>query len=171
MAETRKITIEIVQTSQANNDKPEQTKEETEETQKASNEGKILLKSFILNQSYQTAKRLIVQSVDASVNNYVSLTEDYMAENVYNNTKTTISKITSGAMSIIGGATAGFQVGGVYGAIIGGTIGAVGWGVSEYINYQSRMGAYYRTLNASKIEKDYMQRRSGLYDDGKGTLN
>lgn len=170
MAETRKITIEII-TKSENGTTPQQPDNEPEEKEKASSEGKTLLKSFILNQSYQTAKKLIVQSVDASVNNYISLTEDYMAENTYNKVKTTVSKITSAGSMIVGGAVAGGQVGGFVGAIIGGTIGAIGWGVSEYINYQARMGAYYRTLNASNIEKDYMRRRSGLYDDGKGTLN
>lgn len=169
MAEMRKITIEIIQKNEQEQPKP--TPQEDETQKEKSSEGKTLLKSVILNQSYQTAKRLIVQSVEASVNNYISLSEDYFAENTYNKVKTTISKVTSASSSILGGAIAGGQVGGWVGAIVGGTIGAIGWGVSEYINYQARMGAYYRTLNASNIEKDYMRRRSGLYDDGKGTLN
>ena len=172
MAETRKITIEII-TKEGSDTTPKPVgvqPENTESKEKASSEGKMLLKSVILNQGYNTAKRLIVQGVEANINNYLALSEDYMAENTYNLVKTTISKATGFTSSIISGATAG-SVGGVAGAVVGGIIGGVGYGVSEVIGYQSRMSGYYRALNSSAIEKDYFSRKSGLYDNGKGTEN
>ncbi len=168
MAETRKITIEIIQKSEEGQPKP--TPKEDETQKEKSNEGKTLLKSVILNQGYQTAKRLIKQSVDAGINNYIALSEDYFAEQTYNNVMLGVSKMTSGMSSIVSGATAG-SVAGIGGMIIGGIIGAVGWGASEYISYQARMGGYYRTLNASIIEKDYAKRKAGYYDGGHGTEN
>lgn len=168
MAEVRKITIEIVQKGEEGTPKPP---DDTKPQEKASSEGKTLLKSVILNQGYQTAKRLVIQGVNASISNYLALSEDYMAENVINNVKLSISKFTSLGSTVLSGAVAGGQVGGFVGAIVGGTIGMIGWGASEYLSYQARMGAYYRSLNASNIEKDYMRRRSGLYNDGRGTEN
>lgn len=168
MAETRKITIEIIQKNeQEQPEKPEDDKEQ----KKASSEGKTLLKSVILNQGYQTAKKLVIQSVEESVDRYLTLTEDYMAQNTYNMVKTSISKMTSAGSTIIGGALAGAKVGGVYGAVAGIVIGTIGWGVSEYISYQSRMSGYYRSLNASNIEINYSRKRAGLVDGSRGTEN
>lgn len=168
MAETRKITIEIIQKNeQEQPEKPEDDKEQ----KKASSEGKTLLKSVILNQGYQTAKKLVIQSVEASVDRYLTLTEDYMAQNTYNMVKTSISKMTNAGSTIIGGAIAGAKVGGVAGAVAGVVIGTIGWGVSEYISYQSRMSGYYRSLNASNIEMNYARKRAGLVDGSRGTEN
>lgn len=173
MAETRKITIELIQRNEydAVPSPTPVTPEANNDTQtKVSSEGKMLLKSVILNQGYNTAKRLIIQGVESGLSNYFALSEDYLAENTYNNVKTSISKVTGFASSVLGGMTAGGMAGPV-GAGVGAVIGAVGWGTSEFFSYSTRMSSYYRNLNASNIERDYFSRRAGLVNGGKGTEN
>lgn len=168
MAEVRKITIEIIQKGEEGTPKPP---DDTKPQEKASSEGKTLLKSVILNQGYQTAKKLVIQGVKANINNYIALSEDYFAENTYQNVMTAVSKFTSLASTVGSSTLAGAQMGGAVGAVAGLVIGAVGWGVSEYMAYQERMSGYYRALNSSIINKDYARRKSGYYDGGRGTEN
>lgn len=168
MAETRKITIEIIQTD-GSTPKPTPVKP-SDDSDKASNEGKTLLKSVILNQGYKVAKQMIVSSVEASVNRYLTLTEDYMAQNTYNAVKTSISKITTGSSAIVGSAMAGSIVGPI-GTAVGAVIGTIGFATSEFISYQSKMSSYYRALNASNIEMNYARKRAGLTDGSRGTEN
>lgn len=171
MADTRKITIEII-TSDANTGQTNAiSTQDTSEVQSAKSEGKTLLKSVILNQSYQTAKKLVIQTVDAGLNRYLTLSEDYLAQNTINNVKTIINKVSSAGSTIMGGITSGATVGGPVGAIVGGVISAVGWGASEYISYQSRMSGYYANLNASNIETSYAQKRAGYTNGSRGTEN
>lgn len=169
MADTRKITIEIIQ--KAEGDDIPKTPDEDKDKKKSDNEGKALLKSFILNQGYKVAKKMVIQSVEASVNRYLTLTEDYMAQNTYNMVKISIDKANAAGTTIIGGAITGAIVGGFIGAGVGAVIGTVGLGVSEFINYQSRMSGYFRALNASNIEMNYARKRAGLMDGSKGTEN
>lgn len=171
MADTRKITIEII-TSDANTGQVNVVNNySTTEVNSAKGEGKTLLKSVILNQSYQTAKKLTIQTVEANINHYLTLSEDYIAQNTVNNVKTVINKVTSAGSTIMGGVTSGATVGGFAGAIVGGVIATVGYGVSEYISYQSRMSGYYASLNASNIETNYAQRRAGYTNGSRGTEN
>lgn len=133
-------------------------------------ENAVLGKSVLLNQAYQEGKKLVIQAVQTSVNQYFSLSENYFAETSWNNAMTTISKATSFGSSVVGGAIAG-SVGGVYGAIAGGVVAGVSWGVSELISGRNRMSSYYANLNATRINTEFMQRRAGLYDNNRGTEN
>lgn len=174
MADTRKITIEIIQKSEGEDTPtptPDNTGSNTTEKKKTDSEGKTLLKSVILNQGYNTAKQMVIQSVEASVNRYMTLTEDYMAQNTYNKVKTSISKAVSAGSAIIGGAVSGGQVAGPAGAAVGAIIGTIGYASSEFISYQSRMSSYNSSLNASNISIDYARRRAGLTDGSRGTEN
>ena len=168
MADTRKITIEIIQKSEGG-DTPE-LPNDNQAQEKTSSEGKSLLKSVILNQGYNTAKQMVISSVEASVNHYLTLTEDYMAQNTYNKVKVAISKVTSASSAIIGSAVAG-SVAGPVGTAVGAIIETIGYGTSEFISYQSRMSGYYRSLNASNIDIDYAKRRTGLTNGSRGTEN
>lgn len=171
MSDTRKITIEIVQID-GNTGVVKQTQnEDASDQKKASSEGAMLLKSVILSQGYNTAKRMIINSVNASINNYITLSEDYMAENTVNAIKTSISKATSIGGSLISSTMAGGMVAGIPGAVAGLVIGGTGTAFNELLSYQSRMSSYYQALNASNISKDYAKRRSGYTDNGKGTEN
>ncbi len=169
MADTRKITIEIIQKNEG--DDTPKIPDEDKDKKKSDSEGKTLLKSVILNQGYKVAKKLVIQGVESSMNRYLTLSEDYMAQNVYNAVKVSIDKATTAGTAIIGGGLAGAKVAGVPGAIAGIVIGSVGFGVSEFLSYQSRMSGYYRTLNASNIEMSFARKRAGLMDGSKGTEN
>lgn len=169
MADTRKITIELIQKTEG--DETPKTPDEDKDKKKSDSEGKTLLKSIILNQGYKVAKKMVIQSVEASVNRYLTLTEDYMAQDTYNMVKTSIDKATTAGTAIIGGAVTGAKVGGAVGAGVGAVIGTIGFGVSEVISYQSRMSGYFRALNASNIEMNYARKRAGLMDGSKGTEN
>jgi hypothetical protein len=173
MSETRKITIEIIQTNKSTGTTmpTEQTNKDDVDQKKASGEGATLLKSFILNQGYQTAKKMIIGTVEASISNYLTLSEDYMAENTINKVKTAISKVTSIGGTILSSTLAGAQMGGGVGAVAGMVIGSTTAVYNEVLSYQTRMSSYYQSLNASNISKDYAKRRSGYVDSGKGTEN
>lgn len=172
MSDTRKITIEILQTDKSTGAVKETTQNvEATDQKNASNEGSLLLKSVILNQGYNVAKKSVINAVNASINNYIALSEDYMAENTYNAIKTSISKATSIGGSLVSSAMAGGMVAGLPGAVAGFVIGGVGTTFNELLSYQSRMSSYYQSLNATNISKDYARRRSGYTDNGKGTDN
>lgn len=173
MAELRTIKISIDLSGENETPvTPEQPKpEDMTDTNGKTKEGHTLIKSLILNQGYQTAKRLIIQGVDAQLNRHFALNEDYMGETTYNNAKNLISKITSVASSVGSGAMFGFSAGGGVGAVVGAGITAVGIGVSDFISIQAKMSSYYRNINASNIEVAYARQRAGLIDGSKGTEN
>lgn len=169
MADTRKITIEIIQKTEG--DDTPKTPDNDKDKKKTDSEGKTLLKSVILNQGYSVAKKLVIQGVESSMNRYLTLSEDYMAQNTYNAVKTSINKLSSAGSAILGGAVAGAKAAGPFGAVAGIVIGTVGYGVSEFLSYQSRMSSYFRALNASNAEMNFARKRAGLIDGSKGTEN
>lgn len=172
MADTRKIVVELVQREEGSAiPQPTPTPSgDTKTKEKTTSEGKILLKSVILNQGYNTAKRLVIQGVQANINHYFALSEDYMGENTYNNVMATLNNIKGMASSVIGGAVAG-SVAGPIGAGVGALIGATSGVVSNYLSFQQRMSSYYQNLNASNYQTAYARKRAGLTDGGKGTEN
>ena len=175
MADTRKIVVEINTKSQtvgANQQSVNQvtSKREREVADNTGEGSLIMAKSVLLNQAINVAKKSIERAVTTSIDRYLTLTEDYMAENTYQNTIMAINKATSFAGSVYVGAKVG-AVGGAVGSLVGAGIGAVGWGVNEVISYQSRMSGYYRQINASNITRAYYSKRAGLIDGGRGTDN
>ena len=177
MAETRKITIEIV-----NINREEASAKKTENN--VENNGsssflnkmlhpiktvdkalskKIEAKSVFLNQAYQQAKNLAVQTVSTTVNRYFSLSEDYMLENSYRNTVATLNKGKSLATTIIGGAITGGPVG----AIVAG----IGWVASEDLQNRAALSTYYQQINESNYNTNFSRIRAGLVDNGRGTEN
>lgn len=175
MADVRKITIEILQKEDgggANVPTP-QGQDTTENIERTSpqKESSGLLKNYIFNQAMQNAKQMTIRTIEANIDHYLALSEDYFAENTMAMAKGYINHLSSGASSIVGGAIAGAQIGGVYGAVAGAVIGTISWGVNEVITYQTKMSSFYRSLNASNVNLDYARRRAGLTDGGKGTEN
>ena len=134
-------------------------------------EGNVLIKSVILNQGYQTAKRLIIQGVDANINRTFALNEDYMGETTYQNAKNIISKVASWSTSIVSSTLAGASMGGIVGAIAVGGLTTVGIGVSEFIGIQAKSSQYFRAINSSNAEMNFARQRAGLYDGSMGTEN
>lgn len=118
-----------------------------------------IIGSYLFNQSLNSIK----QDANLALTRYFNLSENYLAQNDYQNIMTTINKASSFASA----AGAGLFVAGPIGAAIG--VGA--WGVGELISYQSRMSEYYRNLNAINFGTAWGQERAGLYDGGKGTEN
>ena len=174
MAETRKVTIELVQREEHTytpTPTPSGADNVGNTSKKVSGEGKVLTKSVILNQGYHQAKSLIISGVDASINRYLSLNEDYMGETVYNNAKTTIGKITGLGGAIMSGYTVGSMTGTPVGMAIGVGVAVVGWGANEFLSYQQKMSGYYQSLNASNFQTAFMRKRAGLTDGSHGTEN
>lgn len=172
MAETRMVRIAIeLNDGTSGTPSAEPKAEEMTDNNGKTKEGSVLIKSVILNQGYQTAKRLILQSVDVSLNRAFSLNEDYMGETTYQNAKNMIGKATSYATTIASATAFGMSTGGFIGAGAGFIVSSVGVGVSEFINVQSKKSQYYSSLNASNIEMNYARQRAGLVDGSMGTEN
>jgi len=170
MAETRKIVIEIKNKGNGIDEKIKEMSPLKEQENKVTSDGLILAKSVLLNQAINTAKRTVINAVTSSVDRYMTLTEDYMAQTSYQNAITTINKMTSLVGSVYAGAKIG-SVGGAVGSAVGAGIALVGFGANEIISYQSRMSGYYRQINASNISRAYYSKRYGLIDNGRGTEN
>lgn len=161
MAEdTRKIVVEIIST---------QGEGETTPPKPTDNDGKVKrnekeqLKSVLLNQAYNQAKKLVVQSVNSTLSRYYNMKEDYMLENNVNAIKTIIGKTSSFATTVAGGA--------MIGGVAGGVIAGVGWLGSEAINVSNMWKDTYAQINATNYNKTFTKSRLGLIDGGRGTEN
>lgn len=162
MPDTRKVVIEIVSSDEEER-KDQPDVEQASDKNGKTKEGKQLLSNVVINQAVSTAKRIVSQAVETGLSMSFQLTENYLAENTYNNAKTVINKVVSNGTVMTGALLTGNPI------IVG--ITAIGLGVSETITRVSRMSGYYQSLNASRIQTDYLQRRAGLYDGAKGTEN
>lgn len=172
--EVRKIRIEIVQTD-GTSENPQTmpvgdintTYNVPKITSKNSvskiNEIKQTSKSVLLHKTYDLAKKTIIQTIDANLNQYFNLSEDYLAETTYSNVKKTLSKIGGLGLAISGGFA--------FGGPIGAGISLIGYGISESINFQSRLSSFYQDLNATNYQSNFNQVRSGLINGSKGTEN
>lgn len=163
MAEERRIIVEIVSTI---NNIEEETKEELpgsqENTEKKSKNVDVSARSLAML-ALNGLKQSGNLAISGITSRYFSLSENYMAENDYNNIMTTIGKATSLAFTIKTGAS----VGGAVGAVIAGAA----WGAKEFISYQNRMSGYYQALNATNYQTQFDRSRLGLTNEGKGTEN
>lgn len=171
MADVRMIRITLDLNDGTGTPISEPKTEEATDTNGKTKEGNILIKSVILNQGYQTAKRLIIQGVDANLNRTFALNEDYMGETTYQNAKNMISKAVSYTTSILSATMMGASVGGFVGGAVVMGISAVGIGVSEFMSVKSKMSQYFRSINASNVEMNYARQRAGLTDGSMGTEN
>lgn len=170
MAEVRKIVVELRDGEQTTTPKQEPSPKKEANNKNVTNESMILAKSVLLNQAVNTAKRMVISGVTQSINRYLTLTEDYLAEETYHNAMNTISKATTLGGSLYIGAKVGSALG-IGGAVVGMGIATVGFVGSNMLNYQAQMSAYHRQINASNINRAYGMKRAGLVDGGKGTDN
>lgn len=166
MADERKIVIEVQLNDKSQDAVSNVVDNEKDETAKI--EKNSLAKNVLVNQAFQIAKQNITKSVDIMINRGLTLREDYIGEQTYQNAKTVINKVTSFGTSIWGGAMLGSSLGPV-GTIAGAVIGAVGWGISEMIAQDERKFAYNSSLNASRYNMLFSQERAGLINGGRGT--
>lgn len=162
MADTRKITIEIIDkgSSEENNETP--LKKNLPKSERKKQGGKKTAEEMYLNSAAQKAISTLGNAMNLSINRYFSLQEDYLAENIYRNAKTTIGKVES----LYGSIKAGAAISGTFGVV-----GAVIWGVSEGLNQFQRYSNYYAQLNATNAQTEFSQKRAGLYNNGRGTEN
>ena len=172
MSDLRMIRISLEATENGTPTQPSEPKaEDMQDSKGKTSETSTIFKSLIIGKGFSTAKNLIIQGVDVGLNRQFSINEDYMGETTYQNAKNIIGKVTSIASSIGGGTMFGAQVGGLWGAVIGFGISAVGVGVSETLSVQGKMSQTFRSLNASNIEVNYARAKAGLTDGSMGTEN
>lgn len=112
-------------------------------------------------QAASTAINVAKQSADFAWNRYCTLQEDYMSQQWVNNAKDTINRVTGVANSAIQGGMVGASFGPI-GAAAGALIGAVGYGFSQYTEYQKRMSNYYQQLNSTNFQTEFSASRYGL---------
>ena len=169
MAGDRRIIVEVtggITVTHVNEGQPD--KEEVPGSQenikeKNSSSNKDITARGLAMMSLNSAKNIGSRTVSSITNRYFSLSENYIAENDYNNIMTTINKATSFGIAVKTGAS----VGGVVGAVIS----AAAWGTNEFISYQNRMSGYYQSLNATNYQTEFDRSRLGLTNEGKGTEN
>ena len=167
MAESKKITIEIIggvtESSGEGVENENPLIKLLPEEEKGKQKRKKTAEEIYLIHSAKRAVQTLGNSINLSINRYFSLQEDYLAENLYNNVKTTFGKVEG----LFGSIRAGASVGGGAGAVIGAGL----WMASEAINQHQRYSGYYAQLNATNAQTEFSQKRAGLYDNGRGTEN
>jgi hypothetical protein len=178
MAETRKITIEILTTTQKTDSESrvEQLEKRFEKMLEPkgvpdSPKKKSSAKKYFMHKAMDQSRSLITKAASATINRYFDLSEDYITENTYKNTMVIVNKTRGLATSVIGGAMSGARIGGVWGAVAGAAIGAIGWGGSEYIQNKAALSSYYQSINAASMQTQFQRTRAGLVDNGRGTDN
>lgn len=126
-------------------------------------ESALLGKSVFVNKAYEQVKQLVVASVTEGFNHYTKLTEDYIADNNFNNAKKALSKVSSLASATIGGY--------ITGGPVGMAIGVISWTGNTILSETSRINNYYYNLNATNQNVSFSRTRAGLIDNGRGTEN
>lgn len=153
-SDTRKIVIEIMETTTE-----KKKKKAPEEIEK---EKKDKLKKVIQHQAINTAKQLIVQSIETGMSQYVKMKENYMLENDVNAVKNVISKGLGVAATLKLGAAGGPA---------GLAVASVGLVVSEAIQINARWRDVYSEISTTNYNKTFTRTRYGLTDGGRGTEN
>lgn len=120
---------------------------------------KLAIMSYAFSSTLNKAR----EDINNSINRYFNLSENYIAQNYYNNVKTSIGKASSLITTL--------KVGGSIGGVAGMAVGLGMWGVGQYLQYSARMSSYYSGLNATNYGTAFGQERAGLYDNGRGTEN
>lgn len=170
MAEVRKITIEIVEGSGGGDDGEKKTKKKKKTKEEKEKEKRQKAWKQIGKNAFNTAKEMVISSVESSLQREYTLTENYMAQTIYANAKKSISMVTSLGTTIAGAAQVGSIAGGA-GMLVSVGVAVTGWAFNQYIDYQNRMSSYYQSLNAGNYQSDFSQIRAGLIDGGRGTEN
>lgn len=156
MADTRKITIELITGSGKEEDKPKTPEEEEREKKEKQR------KKFIAY-AKKSAKQLANHAVNSGLDRYFSLTEDYASQNDFQVIKNTIMGAHS-LVTSIGVATATMGP-------VGGIATAVVWAAEKVISTRSGYSEIARGLNANSYEMHFQSTRMSLVDNGRGTEN
>ena len=170
MAETRTITIELVDKTgngniQQNSEVQSESGLDSNEYNRIDNQTQKSLsrKTLFLNYAAKRALSVLKQATISTANRYWSLTEDYLAQNSFNNAMSAINEAIGFGSTI----ALGFTTGGV----VGGAIAAVGYGASKAINTVSEYSNIRQSINANNYNMQFQRTRMGLVDNGRGTEN
>lgn len=110
---------------------------------------------------YNMVKENAITFANQSLNRYYSITEDYIGENYKHN----FDKALNTAQNITSATIQGAMVGGIPGAIIGGTSAVLSTVASE----RQRINSYYANLNATNYQTEFNRTRSALVDNNRNT--
>lgn len=167
--ETRTITIELVDRT---NDRHRRSEEFDTGNGLGSNEHnrvddqaerELSKRTLFLNYAAKRAWSVLKQATISTANRYWSLTEDYLAQNTFNNTMNVINE-TIGFGSTL---AAGFAIGGA----VGSGIAAVGYGAAKAISTVNEYSNLRQTINTTNYNMQFQRTRMGLVDNGRGTEN
>lgn len=173
MAEVRKVVVEVVAAETGDGQPNHDINEEIDKNQPSANKSvfdKEKFKQYAKEQLNRT-KEIAVGFATSEFNRYVSLSEDYLAENTYNQVTSTISAARRAYSSIKSGATTGMSFGGPWGAAIGAVVGVAEFGITTAVDYRKKMSSYNKQLNETNITTAYQAGRMNLIDGGQNTSN
>lgn len=165
MADTRKIVVELKVAGDGvdSDDGAKVNVENSVDPMKSSGKNSELGRTVLINSAYRRAKDSVINLTLWSINRYIDLKEDYMAENGLNIIKTTISKASSFGTTVAAGA--------VMGGWVGAAVAGIGWAGNEAISQAKRYESYYRALNEQNVGLEFGSIRAGLINGGRGTEN
>lgn len=171
MADTRKIVIELKNTS-ASVDNSSQISRHLNPKKKKKTEEEIRKEAIKALGVYATKHSfdLIKNSISVTKNRYFNMSENYILENEIDNFMTIVGNTTSVAATALVGAKVGMGAGPV-GMAVGAGVGAAVGVAANLITYQSTKASYYSSLNATNMQTEWSAKRAGLWDEGRGTEN
>ena len=158
MADTRKITIELITKDGSEEDEevpgqpdPDPDPDDKEKRQK------------FIKYTAQKGMMLAKQALQTGMDRYFSLTEDYIAQNYIKIITNMISDTTSLFSNV--------AVGGKLFGPAGAAIGAIAWAGSKAVSTVSGYGAIRQEINQNNYNMQFQRVRMGLVDNGRGTEN
>lgn len=173
MAETRTITIELVDST---------TREESGSSNDGNTGGRgkrkkltpeeelMRAKAAFWSYAAQRGSALIKQAVSSSANRYFSLTEDYIAQNTYNNITGALGEVLGAGSIIFSGYKIGAAVSSI-GGVAGGVIAAAAYVGGKTISTFNEMSTLRQSINTNNYNMQFQRTRMGLVDNGRGTEN
>lgn len=162
MADTRKITIQLM-TGKTEEEKKAEAEEREKKKQENLAKKAAKAKQAFISYSVKKATDLATQALQTGMDRYFSLTEDYIAQNDIRVAMNMINQTVSFATSI----GAGIALGGPAGGIIAG----VAWAGNKAINTISGYSELRQGINQNNYNMQFQRVRMGLVDNGRGTEN
>lgn len=162
MADTKKITIEIISSGSDSQETPTDVVDD-ELNPKETNKKKKTGTEIWMSMAAQRALNIALQTLDSSTNRYFYMKEDYLGEAMYHNVKNNVNKVI-GAVSTI---ATGAKIGSAPGAVIA----AVGVAANEGISIFNKYASLENQMNTLNYGMEFSRTRAGLVDNGRGTEN
>lgn len=161
MADTRKITIELITKDGSEEEKTEDVPEQPD-PDPDDEDNKEKRQKFV-KYAAQKGMMLAKQALQTGMDRYFSLTEDYIAQNDIKIITNVISDTKSLFSNVV--------VGGTMFGPAGAAIGAIEWAGSKIISTVSGYSALRQEINQNNYNMQFQRVRMGLVDNGRGTEN